>query len=99
MRISICTRASGAHVRHATLRGSLLATFSISISPNMLLISGALMALHDHHPSLFDMLTQTDFFLSLVTAKHPKITLKCGDGKQICWATQIKGNPQHPVNH
>lgn len=32
------------------------------------------MALHDYHPSFFDMLTQTDFFLSLVTAKHPKIT-------------------------
>lgn len=49
----------------------------------MLLLSGALMALHDYHPSLFDMLTQTDFFLSLVTAEHPKITLKCGNRKQI----------------
>lgn len=76
MRISLRTRASGAHVRHTTLRGSLLATFSVRISLNMLLISGALMVLHDHHPSLFDMLTQTDFFLSLVTAKQPQNDLK-----------------------
>lgn len=93
MRISIGTRASGAHVRHATLRASFLATFSVSISLNML------RSFHGPHPSLFDMLTQTDFFLSLVTAKHPQITLKCGNRKQICWATQLKGKPQHPVNH
>lgn len=57
---------------HASLRDSLIATFS-----------GALMALYNYHPSLFDMLTHTDSFFNLVTAKHPKITLRCGDRKQI----------------
>lgn len=80
MSTSINIQVSGAHVRHTSLKGSLLATFSVSILLKMLLLSGALLALHDYHPSLFDMLTQTDFFLSLVTAEHPKITLKC---KQI----------------
>lgn len=61
-----------AHVRHASLRGSLLATFSVSILLKMLLVSGGVMALHDYYPSLFHMLTPTDFFLSLVTAKHRK---------------------------
>lgn len=73
---SINIRVSGAHVRHASLRGSLLATFSVSILLKMLLISGALMARRDYQTSLFDI-------LPLVTAKHPKIALKCGDRKQI----------------
>lgn len=57
---SIHIRVSGAHVRHASLRGSLLATFSVSVLLKMLLISGALMARRDYQTSLFDILTQTD---------------------------------------
>lgn len=39
-------------VRHASLRGSLLATFSVSILLKMLLISRDLMAFCDYHPFL-----------------------------------------------
>lgn len=57
---SINIRVSGAHVRHASLRGSLLATFSVSVLLKMLLISGALMGRRDYQTSLFDILPQTD---------------------------------------
>lgn len=50
---SIDIRVSGAHVRHCSLRGSLLATFSVNALLKMLLIRGALMALHDYQSSPF----------------------------------------------